>query len=201
MARRKRSDRRDSGSARPVDATTLQVALDDQKKSGRKLGRVIVDRGLVTEEVICGALARQIGVPFVDLRHFNTRPDAIKLLSEAQARRFRALVLEDRGNQLRLGMVDPTDLFAYDELARILKKELELAVVSESALLATIDRVYSRSGEITNLAQELTADMGDVPIDFGALLGAAPGVEEAPVVRLLRRYSRTRCACAHPTFT
>ncbi len=164
----------------------LKQALDEQKRSGRKLGRVIVDSGLVSEGDISGALARQLGVPFIDLKHFTPRQDAIRLINEAQARRFRVLALEDKGRSVSVGMADPTDIFAYDELARILKKEIELAVVTESDLLATIDSVYHRTGEITNLAQELTQEMGETPVDFGALLGAAPGVEEAPVVRLLQ---------------
>jgi MSHA biogenesis protein MshE len=164
----------------------LKQALDEQKKSGRKLGRVIVDSGLVTEQGISGALARQLGIPFVDLKHFNPRPEAIRLISEAQARRFRVLALEDKGRSVSVGMVDPTDIFAYDELARILKKEIELAVVTETDLLTTIDSVYHRTGEITNLAQELTQEMGEVPVDLGGLFGPTPGVEDAPVVRLLQ---------------
>ena len=127
-----------------------------------------------------------MGAPFIDLKHFNPRQDVIRLLNEAQARRFRALVLEDRGRSVLVGMADPTDIFAFDELSRILRKDIELAVVTESDLLTTIDSVYHRTGEITNLAQELTQEMGEMPVDFGALLGAAPGVEEAPVVRLLQ---------------
>ena len=82
-------------------------------------------------------------------------------------------------------MADPTDLNAYDEIARILKREIEIAVVTESQLLATIDRVYRRTGEITGLAQELQAELGDTVVDFGAL-AVTPGLEEAPVVKLLQ---------------
>jgi MSHA biogenesis protein MshE len=116
---------------------------------------------------------------------FNIKPAAVRLLPEAQARRFRALVLEERDNAFRVGFADPTDLFAYDEVARILKREIELAVVTESQLLETVDRVYQRTEEITGLAKELTAELGEGIVDLGAL-ALTPGLEEAPVVKLLQ---------------
>jgi MSHA biogenesis protein MshE len=164
----------------------LKLALDEQKRSGRKLGRVIVESGYVTEESISRALARQLGVPYVELKFFNVKQELIDLLPETQARRFRAIILEDKGKALSVGMADPTDLFAYDELSRVLKREIELAVVTETQLLGVIDRVYRRTGEMAGLAKELTDELGDVPIEFGELLGLTPGQEDAPVVKLLQ---------------
>lgn len=164
----------------------LKVALDQQKKSGRKLGRVIVDSGLISEERLSEALARQLSIPFINLRTFDAKRDVVKLLPEAQARRFRALALEMAGDRVRVGMVDPTDLFAYDELARILRREIEPAVVAETELLSTFDRVYRRTEEISGFAKELGAELGEIPVEFGELFGVAAGQEDAPVVKLLQ---------------
>jgi len=164
----------------------LKFALDEQKRTGRKLGRIFVENGFVTEEDICGALSKQLGIPYVNLKYHNVDADAMRLLPESQARRFRAIVLEQRANgSLLVGMADPVDLFAYDELSRLLKRNIDLAVVNESALLQTIDRIYRRTEEITDFARELEQDLGDSVVDFGAL-GVAPGLEEAPVVKLLQ---------------
>lgn len=179
----------------------LKFALDEQKRSGRKLGRIVVESSFVTEEAISQALAKQLRIPFVDLKHFNPKPELIRLLPEAQARRFRAIVLEEVDGKLRIGFVDPTDLQAYDELARVLRRDLDLAVVTESQLLALVDRVYQRTAEISGLAKELTADLGDVPVEFGDLLGLSAGAEEAPVVKLLQTVFeealRTRASDIH----
>ena len=165
----------------------LKLSLDEQKRTGRKLGRVFVESGYVTEEGISQALARQLRIPFIDLKNFSPKPDLIKLLPEAPARRFRALVLEQLPDgRLQIGMSDPTDLQAYDEITRLVRREIDLAVVTESQLLALIDRVYHRTEQITGLAKELTAELGDVPIEFGDLLGLTPGAEDAPVVKLLQ---------------
>ncbi|MDP2027143.1 GspE/PulE family protein [Sulfuriferula sp.] len=163
----------------------LQLALAEQKRSGRKLGRFFVENGFVTEDEISGALAQQLNIPYIDLKYYNFNPDTVRLLPETQARRFRAIALEDRGGALLFGLADPTDLFAYDEISRIVKRNIELAVVNEGELLQTIDRIYRKTEEITDFARELEQDLGDTYVDFGAL-GATAGLEEAPVVKLLQ---------------
>ena len=163
----------------------LNQALADQKRTGRKLGRVFVENGFVTEEQISGALARQLDIPYINLKFYNISDQLVRLLPETAARRFRALVLEDRRETVLVGVSDPTDLFAYDEIARLLKKGVELAVVNETEVLHTIDRIYRRTDEITDFAREVEADVADAFVDFGAMT-ANPGLEEAPVVKLLQ---------------
>ena len=164
----------------------LKFSLDEQKRSGRKLGRIVVESGFVTEEAISRALAGQLRIPFLDLKQHSPRPELLQLLSEAQARRFRAVVFDEAGGNLRVGFVDPTDLAAYDEIVRLTRRQIDPVVVAESQLLALIDRAYRRTEEISGLARELTADLGDVPVEFGELFATAPGAEDAPVVKLLQ---------------
>src|SRR5687768_1491733 len=150
----------------------LETALNEQKESPRKLGRVrrlgrlLVDKGFVREEKVAEALAHQLELPYVDLRHFTIKPEVTTKLPETQARRFRAIVLEDLGKAYRVGMSDPSDLNAYDELARTLQREIQIAVVTDSQLVATIDRVYRRTGEITGFARELGAAIGDTKPEY-----------------------------------
>lgn len=168
-----------------ISEEQLQFALGEQKRTGRKLGRIFVENGFVSEEQISGALARQLNIPYVNLKFFNIRPETIRLIPETQARRFRAIALEERSGGLLVGMADPTDLFAYDEIARTVRRGVELAVVNEGELLQTIDRIYRRTEDITDYARELEQDIGDAYVDFGNLGGPA-GIEEAPVVKLLQ---------------
>jgi len=163
----------------------LGLALAEQKRSGRKLGRVFVEHGFVTEEQISGALARQLNIPYINLKFYQINQDLVRLLPETQARRFRALVLEDRKGTMLVGLSDPTDLFAYDEITRLLKQTIELAVVNETEVLGAIDRIYRRTEDITDLARELEQELGEGSVDFGAL-AMTPGLEEAPVVKLLQ---------------
>jgi MSHA biogenesis protein MshE len=168
-----------------ITAEQLAQALEQQKRSGRRLGRILVEGGLCSEEQIAAAVARQLGIPHVNLKFYNVNNETVRRLPESQARRFRAIVLEDRRTKYLVGMADPSDLFAQDELQRALKRPLEVAAVSDGELLAAIDRIYRRTEEISGLAKELEQDLGDSYVDFGAL-GATVGAEDAPVVRLLQ---------------
>ena len=179
----------------------LKSALEQQKLTGRKLGRVFVDSGFVTEEGISQALARQLRIPFVDLRDFKPQPELLKLLNEAQARRYRALVIGEDGGMLRVGLADPTDLQVYDDVSRIVRREIDIVVVTESQLLSVVDRVYRRTEEISGLAKELTAELGQTQVDFGDMMGLTADADDAPVVKLIHTVFdealRTRASDIH----
>jgi len=163
----------------------LKFALDQQQSSGRKLGSVLLDNAIVSEEQIAETLADQFQIPYVNLKFYNTNPELVKLLPETQARRFRATVLEERNGMLLVGMADPADLFAFDEITRIVKRHIDVAMVAEGQLLDAIDRSYRRTEEISGLARVLSEDMGSAYVDFGALTETVAS-EDAPVVKLLQ---------------
>ncbi len=169
-----------------ISSADLEIALAMQKKSGRRLGRVIVESGMAGENDIAQALARQLALPFVDLRKFNPDAAILQMLPETQARRFRAIPLARRDGNIFVGMADPTDLSAYDEIARLLNEEIQLAVVSEGDLLAAIDRLYRRTDDISGLTEELARDMGESEASIIGLEALGEGQADAPVVRLLQ---------------
>jgi MSHA biogenesis protein MshE len=162
----------------------LQAALTLQRKTGKKIGRLLIESGLITEELLANGLASQLKIPFVNLKIFSFKADLVKLLPESAARRFRALVLEDWGDTLQIALADPLDLFAFDELTRLLKRNLSIAVAPENQIAFAFDRLYRRTEEISGLARALEKDMVDA-VDFGAL-SASVGVEGAPVVKFLQ---------------
>ena len=133
----------------------LQQALTEQKRTGRKLGRVLTDLDLVREEKLHEVLAQSLQIPFIDVRQLTLDRASVRLLPEVHARRFRALVLQSDARGLLIGMADPTDLMAYDELSNRLKQPLRLALVKEADLLKTMDVVYRRTDDIASIAQEV----------------------------------------------
>ncbi|MFO7766976.1 MAG: GspE/PulE family protein [Pelovirga sp.] len=163
----------------------LHSALARQKKTGSKLGNTLVEMGLVSAQQFHEFLADQLNLPFIDLKHYSYDAETVRLLPETAARRFRAIVLSQEGPQLLVGLADATDLHAYDELSRILKKPLRLAVVYESELLRILDIVYRRTQEIVSLAEELGEELSQGDSTLEQLL-TTTDVEDAPVVRLLR---------------
>ena len=163
----------------------LEAALAEQKKSGRKLGQVLVGMNFLTEEELLNFLARQLHIPYIDLRRYHYTPEVVRLIPETHSRRFRAIALENSKDSLLIGMADPTDIFAYDELSRVLRRPLRLAVVNENDLLRTIDQVYRKTAQISGLAAELEEELSSNDVDLGILV-ENEGLADAPVVRLLQ---------------
>ena len=168
-----------------ISQAQLEEALADQKSSGRKLGRILIENGYVKEDDMLQVLSTQLKIPFVDLLHYKFKPDIVKLIPEIQARRFRAVALARDDQGVLVGMADPTNIFAYDELSRVLNIPIRLAVVRESDLLKTIDTVYRKTDQISGFAEELSDELAEGDIDLAAILSTAD-VADAPVVKLLQ---------------
>ena len=163
----------------------LMQALGEQKRTGKKIGKVLVDLGFVSESEMLQTMASHFGYPFVDLVHFRLNNDLIKSLPETYARRFRAIVLSEQPDGLLVGMVDPLDLLAMDELQRILKRPVHPAFVKEQDLLSSLDRSYRRSEQIASIAVELDSELETTDFDLENL-ATTTDTAEAPVVRLLQ---------------
>jgi len=162
----------------------LQLALQEQKKLGRKLGSTLVELGMIDEDSILNLLSTQLSIPLIDLTNFNYNEEVVRTLSESIARRYRAIVLEDRANDFLVGMADPTDLYALDEIQEKLPKTVSQAIVRENALLETFDKVYRRTEEISALAEELGQELSAGSDDLASLLQTE--MTDAPVAKLLQ---------------
>jgi MSHA biogenesis protein MshE len=163
----------------------LTQALAEQRRTGRKLGRVLADLGTLSEAALYEVLSKHLQVPFINLKQAQIDREAVKLLPEPLARRYRALVLQKDNRGLLIGMADPSDLHAYDELQARLKSPLVLALVGEADLLKTLDAVYRQTDEIASLAEAVRDDLteGDVDIER---LSTDEGSPDAPVLKLLQ---------------
>jgi MSHA biogenesis protein MshE len=170
---------------RIISHEQLMTALTEQKKTGRKLGRTLVDLNYISETDLLSFLSRQLQIPFLDISQYKRKPEIGKELPENLARRFRVMLLESNANDVLLAMADPTDLMGLDELSRVLKKRIRQAVVRESDLLTAIDQAYRRTEEISNLADQLSDELAENQFDLNALLSSTE-VSDAPVVKLLQ---------------
>ena len=168
-----------------ISQSQLQAALDEQKKSGRRLGRVLIANGYVDEDAMLRVLSEQMRIPYVDLSMFELNPKLVHLLPETDARRHRALVLKENPDSLLVAMGDPMDIFAYDSLVKILQQPVELAIASEEAMLAAMDRIYHDGEEIRSLASEVGRDLSEDTFDLDKLM-ATSSQSDAPVVRLIQ---------------
>ncbi len=163
----------------------LEIALTEQKTTGQKLGRTLIDLGYIDEKDISNILSSQFNIPYVNLSHYKFNPELVRLLPETYARRYRAIVLAKNKDGLLVGMADPTDIFAYDAISKQLNTKFKQAVISESELIKTFDLVYRRTAEINSFAQALGDELTEGDVNLEALV-AGDDLTDAPVVRLLQ---------------
>lgn len=166
----------------------LQNALKVQKEEGGKLGDILIRLGYIDEMKLVKALSDQLNVPFIDLKNYPLKPEIILKLPERIARRYRVILIDIENDHSLVGMADPTDLVAYDELRRILGGNLKVAVVTENALFRVFDLVYRRTEDIASFAEELKEELGKTQTDLEEAEEATTEIisaEAAPVARLL----------------
>jgi MSHA biogenesis protein MshE len=170
-----------------ISEAELMSALAQQKQTGRKLGATLIELGVIAEVQLLEFLARQLGIPFVDLAKVAIDANAVVMLGEVHARRLRALVIHKDGEVLTVALSDPADLSAIDTLAGLLAPhQLKYVVARESQVLEAFDRFYRRTREIEGFAQELKEEYaGSEEFDIG-LATSADESNETTVVKLLQ---------------
>lgn len=165
----------------------LNEALAEQKRNGRMLGQVLLENNLVTEEQMARVIAEQQNLPFIDLRRYEVDPDAVKVLTEMQARRFKALILEDRQDSYLVGFADPSNLRAQDELAALVRRPIYVAVITAEQFSKTADRIYRKTEQLDEYAQEAKRELerDSNVVDLNQL-GFTIDDLDAPVVKFLQ---------------
>ncbi|MEE8176824.1 MAG: ATPase, T2SS/T4P/T4SS family, partial [Acidobacteriota bacterium] len=175
-----------------ITAAQLAQTLEFQKKNGGRLGSCLVKQGFVGEDDITNFLSRQYGVPSINLSYFEVDPAVVKLVPEETARRYEVVPLSRMGSSLTIAIVDPTNVFAMDDIKFMTGFNVEPVVASEGAISEAIDRFYGQSqgDAFEKVMQDIGAD-GDAAVELaeeedelaeGDLERAAG---EAPVVKLV----------------
>ena len=126
----------------------LRQALDYQREHGGRLGFNLVKLGLVSDETITAILSRQYGIPSVNLELFDIDDSVLRLIPQEVAQKYSVLPLSRVGATLTLATVDPTNVFAMDDIKFMTGLNVEPVVVAEASVQAAIAKYYSTSREI-----------------------------------------------------
>lgn len=168
-----------------ITQAQLDAAFDEQKKTDKKIGQILVDLGYIDEVKLLHLLSEQLHVPYIDLKTYTLDPNVVKVLPEFYSRHFRAIVLKDEQTDYLVGMADPQDLMAHDEIEQILNRKIKVALIREDDLLYVLDNLYRRADEISHFAETLSEEMK--PTDANIFSETQDFTQEdLPVVNLLR---------------
>ncbi|HKO61843.1 MAG TPA: type IV-A pilus assembly ATPase PilB [Pyrinomonadaceae bacterium] len=126
----------------------LRQALDYQREHGGRLGFNLVKLGLVSDDTITAILSRQYGIPSVNLELFDIDDSVLRLIPQEVAQKYSVLPLSRVGATLTLAMVDPTNVFAMDDIKFMTGLNVEPVVVAEASVQHAISKYYSTTREI-----------------------------------------------------
>ncbi|HEV8138224.1 MAG TPA: type IV-A pilus assembly ATPase PilB [Pyrinomonadaceae bacterium] len=138
----------------------LRQALDYQREHGGRLGFNLVKLGLVSDDTITAILSRQYGIPSVNLELFDIEDSVLRLIPQEVAQKYSVLPLSRVGATLTLAMVDPTNVFAMDDIKFMTGLNVEPVVVAEASVQQAISKYYSTSREIelSSVAPEVVSN-------------------------------------------
>ena len=160
-----------------LPAETIENALEEGVKTGRRLGEILIERGLIKEEDLTRLLAGQKGLPFINLREQQINPEAAQLLAEDQARLFTALPIGFEDNAVVVALADPTNDVLTRNVREAVGQEVRLVVAARSELNEMIGEVFSAALEAAPAAPEPEPELPPLRVDTSV----APGEPEAAV--------------------
>jgi len=139
-----------------ISPQNLREALDYQREHGGRLGFNLVKLGLVSDDMITAVLSRQYGIPSVNLELFQIDDSVLRLIPQEVAQKHSVLPLSRVGATLTLAMVDPTNVFAMDDVKFMTGLNVEPVVVAEASIQQAIAKYYgtSREIELANVASD-----------------------------------------------
>ena len=120
----------------------LKRALSTQKIEGGRLGSILVKLGFVQEDKLMAFLSKQYGVPYVDLSKFQINPAVIKHIPADVAQKYRIMPINRTGATITIAMVDPSNIFAIDDIKFMTGYNVEAVVATEGAIVEAIKKHY-----------------------------------------------------------
>ncbi len=179
--------------ANKITQDQLQQALSAQQGEGGRLGTHLVKLGFVDDQELVEFLSQRYGVPAINLIEIEVDETIIKIIPPDVARKYTILPISKAGAKLTIAMVDPSNVFAMDDIKFMTGYNVEPVVASESALRDAIEKYYgsTHSIELKKVMEDLAEAEEDADLevleeeeelDLAALEAQS---EEAPVVRLV----------------
>jgi type IV pilus assembly protein PilB len=172
-----------------ISLQQLQKAQDEQRKTGGRIGSLLVKQGAIAETDLTNFLSKQYGVPAISLKDFDIDADVLKLIPKATAEKHQVVPVNRAGSSLIVAMSDPSNIFAIDDVKFLTGYNVEVVVASEQAIKEALEKYYAEKGP--NL-EDVMQDFDDSGIELVEADGDDMNVvdleksaEEAPVVKLV----------------
>lgn len=172
-----------------IDMSQLEQARRDQKSNGGRLTSALVRLGYVKESQLSEFIAKQFGLPTVDLYNFEVDPEAVKLVPKQVCIKHVVVPVSKAGKSLVVAFADPSNIYVKDDLSLLTRCKIEVVVASEPSILATIEKRYGNSSSnIENIVSEIE-ESDDIINSAGPVKAEVvdddPNADEGPIVKFV----------------
>lgn len=161
-----------------ISREQLETALEIQKKSKNRLGKVLSDLKYISEEAIIEVLEFQLGIPHVNLSNICIMPTIAALIPVALAERHQIIPIKKQGKKITLAMVDPTNFYAIDDVRMVSGCDVEPVIATEKDVLRAIRESYG----VQDLVDKAVNKMR---IDDINLSDSMQTADDAPIISLV----------------
>lgn len=172
-----------------INRDQLGKAIEEQKLSGNqlRLGTILINQKLLTEEQLTSFLSKQYGVPSVNLADYEIDPIVIKIIPPEVVQKYQLIPVNRAGATLIIAVSDPSNLFAIEDIKFMTGYNIEMVVASERDIKVSIDKYYDQSASLADVMSDMDVEdfeiIGDEEqVDVGNLERAT---EDAPVVKMV----------------
>jgi type IV pilus assembly protein PilB len=165
----------------------LRKARDEAKQKGGRLGAQITKLGFLEETELSDFVAKQYGVPAIDLEEFEIDESIVGLVPEEVALKHTVIPVNRAGSTLVIASADPSNILAIDDIKFLTGYDVEVVVASEEAIKRTIDNCYDQTSSVADIMSDFDDTDIDVIQDQDELDAAElqKESEDAPVVKLV----------------
>ena len=170
-----------------IDDAALHKAALQQKTAGGSVTSNLVKIGAITEEGLLDFLSKLYNCPAIDLKNYEADPALTRLIPGDVATKFLALPVSKNGRRLIVAMVNPSNIFAIDDIKFITGYDVEAHVASEMAIKKALDRAYDSAGTMADVMKGMEEEL-DVVDEHESVAEAEAGigqVNDAPIVKLV----------------
>ncbi len=156
-----------------VTQEQVAKALEYSKKNGIRLGRALIRLNFVDEDDVIRTISDQLNIPHVDVGNILFDPEVVTLVPETFARKNKLIPLFLVDDTLTVAVSDPLNVYIIDDLANIVERRVNVVISSEQDIQTALDHFYARETDVADA------------IEVGGLDAAELGANEKPVIKLV----------------
>ena len=168
-----------------LTAGQIEELLEQQKKEGARLIKLIVDKAYVSEQDLAVSMGRVLNVPPINLVRVNIAAEIVELLPRDTAHNYKVVPVSRLENKLFLAMADPLNVLAIDDVKRITKLEITPLIASEKSIIDKLNALdSSKSSSMEDIIQDAQKQQSEEDAEADTVEAVREGLEEVNLDQL-----------------